>query len=247
VQVVVDGLLTNYIESGKGESILLLHGWGDSLATFKKLYGELDDSFHVLALDFPGFGGSQKPQEAWELSDYTNFLEHWLKKIGANKIYGVIGHSNGGAIAINALGSDKLQTEKLVLLSSAGIRIPRKAIKSVAKVGKATISPLPGSIKSKIRKRFYRSIGSEALMVPHMEETFKKVVSHDVLAEAAKLTIPTLIIYGDHDTDTPPSYGNQFHAAIKNSQLKIVKGAGHFVHHDQATEVNQTILEFLTK
>lgn len=247
MQVVVDGLLTNYIESGKGRPILLLHGWGDSSATFKKLSGELDDTFRILALDLPGFGGSQKPDKGWELNDYTNFLVHWLKKIEVEKIHGVIGHSNGGAIAIYALATDKLQANKLVLLSSAGIRIPRKAIKSVAKVGKVLTSPLPGSIKSRIRKRFYGSIDSEALILPQMEETFRKIVSHDVLADAAKITIPTLIIYGENDTDTPPDYGDKFHAAIKNSRLKIVENAGHFVHHDQTAEVNKTILEFLAK
>lgn len=247
MQVVVDGLLTNYIESGKGRPVLLLHGWGDSSATFQKLTNELDNKFRVLALDLPGFGGSQKPDKGWELNDYTNFLELWLKKIEAGKMHGVIGHSNGGAVAIHALATGKLQANRLVLLSSAGIRIPRKAIKFVAEVGKILTSRLPGSIKSKIRKRFYVSIDSEALMLPQMEETFRKVVSHDVLDEAAKVTIPTLIIYGDNDTDTPPSYGHKFHAAIKNSQLRIVKSAGHFVHHDQIEEVNQTISEFLAK
>lgn len=245
MQVVVDGLLTNYIKSGKGRNVLLLHGWGDNSATFHKLSTELSGNFQTISLDLPGFGGTQKPGSEWGLSDYANFVTHFLKKIEAGNIHVLVGHSNGGAISINAVSSGLIKTDKLVLVSSSGIRVPQKSLKSLAKVGKALTSPLPEFVQTKIRKRFYKSLDSEIFLIPHMEQTFRKIVSQDVLNDAAKITIPTLLIYGRDDKDTPPDYANKFHGVIKNSEVKIVEGAGHFVHHDRSPEVNGYVQEFL--
>jgi len=245
VQVVTNGLLTNYFKSGDGKTILLLHGWGDSSATFNKLSEQLGTNFQVLTLDLPGFGGTQRPEAVWDLDNYSEFIAEWLKKIGVSKLYGIVGHSNGGAIAINGLSSQKLSVQKLVLLASSGVRVPKKSLKVTAKVGKVATAPLPTDLKNKIRKRFYSGIGSEMLLFPEMEQTFRNLVGHDVLAEAEKINIPTLLIYGKNDKDTPPEYGSKFNTVIKNSELKVLPDAGHFVHHDQPEETNRLIMDFL--
>ena len=247
MQVVVDGLATNYVKSGDGKTILLLHGWGDTSATFRQLSEELNKNFQTLALDLPGFGATQRPEDSWDLDDYASFISDWLKKIEADSPYAIIGHSNGGAIAVHGLASGKLQAKKLVLLASSGIRIPRTALKITAKVGKAVTAPLPALLKTKLRKRFYAGIDSEIFLFPEMEQTFRKLVSHDILQEAKKIKAPTLIIYGENDQATPASYGEKFQSAIKNSNLKKIEHASHFVHLDQPTKVNQMISEFLTK
>lgn len=246
MQVVVNGLLTNYVKSGNGKTVLLLHGWGDSSATFHQLSKELDNKFQTLCLDLPGFGGTQRPESAWGLNDYAEFVADWLKKIGATELYAIIGHSNGGAIAINGLSSGKLSARKLVLLASSGIRTPKKILKATARVGKTITSPLPTALKNKLRKRFYRGIDSEIFLFPEMEQTFRKIVGHDVLDEAKNIKVSTLIIYGEDDQDTPTSYGEKFHRAITNSRIKTVNQAGHLVHHDQLEKVSRAVEEFLS-
>ena len=83
------------------------------------------------------------------------------------------------------------------------------------------------------------------LVAEHLQDTFKKVVSDDVQADAGKLVLPTLLIYGDEDKAAPLAYGQKFHELIKGSQLEVVDGAGHFVHHDQPALVLRYIEEFL--
>ncbi len=249
MQVVVDSLMTRYERSGKGKVVVLLHGWADSAAGLRALGASLQKDYEVIALDLPGFGGTQTPKESWGLNDYVQFVQHFLKKIDAGNIYAIIGHSNGGAMAIRGLAEGAFQVERLVLLSSAGIRNEYKGrnhtLRILVKTGKLVTSPLPAQLKKKLRRKVYKTIGSDMLVAEHLQETFKRVVTDDVRADAAQLNMPVLLIYGELDEDAPVWYGRQFHELMTDSTLEILPGAGHFVHIDRADDVQKAIKEFL--
>jgi pimeloyl-ACP methyl ester carboxylesterase len=249
MQVVVDGLLTRYELAGKGKLVVLLHGWGDDSRTFIQLHKDLATNYRVLTLDLPGFGGTQAPLMVWNLDDYATFVASVLQKLELHKVYAVVGHSNGGAIAIRAISLDLLRPEKLVLLAAAGIRDrgsgKRLALKAVAKTGNATTLWMPERYRQSLRKTLYGVAGSDEGAAPQLKETFRKVVRQDVQADAAKLTLPTLLIYAADDRAVPLRDGQRYHQLIKNSQLQVVPDAGHFVHHDQPMTVRRGIEEFL--
>lgn len=249
MQVIVDSLLTHYEVHGKGKTVLLLHGWGDSAAGMQKLQAALAKKHKVIAVDLPGFGASQAPDAVWGLDDFAYFVANFLGKIDAGKLKAILGHSNGGAIAVRGMARGWLSSDKLILLASAGIRGEYKgrvkALRMITKAGKALTAPLPKPIKEHLRKKFYTSVGSDMLVAEHLQETFKKVVTDDVRVDALHVSLPTLLVYGDQDEATPIRYGKMFHEAIKGSVLEIVPGASHFVHIDQQDTVVKLIERFL--
>jgi len=249
VNIVVNGLLTNYQLQGKGKLVLLLHGWGDSSKGLADLQIALGKTYQVLALDLPGFGGSQPPKKAWNLDDYADFLAAVLKKLELKQPYAIVGHSNGGAVAIRAVGQDKLRPQKLVLLAASGIRHKhgaRKAVlRAVAKTGKLATARLPGRFRQALRQSLYTAAGSDLLVVPGMEGTFKRTVAQDVQADAASIDEPTLLIFGEQDKAVPPADGERYHQLLVNSQLEVLQGVGHFVHLEQPTQVAKRIQDFL--
>lgn len=251
MQVVVDNLLLSYHKAGKGSRVVCLHGWGDDSTTFNQLSAKLQKKYEVLALDLPGFGGSQVPQKAWNLENYIQLVADWLKKIKVNGVYCFIGHSFGGSIATAGLVGNELKADKLVLLASAGVRnrysMRKKMLAAAAKTGKASTFWLPKSQKQKLRKGFYKKIGSDALLDPKLEETFKEIVQRDIQAEASRINIPTLLIYGSDDQQTPLEDAKLLHKAIKNSRLEIIPGAGHFVHHEHPDQIGDLVEDFLSK
>ncbi len=248
MQVVVDSLLTHYETAGKGKLLVLLHGWGDSAAGMKSLQQALAKHYTVIALDLPGFGSTESPHGVWGLNDYAVFVAHFLHKINAGPVGVLVGHSNGGGIALRGLGNGSLQADRLVLLASAGIRGEYKgrikALRYAAKAAKAIVTPLPKSVRRRIRKRAYHVIGSDMLVAEHLQETFKKVVTDDTRADAQSLSIPTLLIYGEQDEATPVRFGEMYHQYITDSTLEILPGAGHFVHVERLHEVVRAIEEF---
>ena len=71
VDLLKEGIKTNYIEAGEGDSILLLHGWGSNIGLFQQLIGHLSRAHRVFALDMPGFGETEEPKEPWCVDDYV--------------------------------------------------------------------------------------------------------------------------------------------------------------------------------
>lgn len=248
MQVVVDDQVVHYEKTGNGPAVVLVHGWGDSLSTFYDLQSSLSKKFTVVSIDLPGFGQSHTLNKPWDLKTYAEFLADFVKKLEL-KVNVFIGHSNGGAILIYGLSNKILRANKLVLLASSGIRnkqqIKKHIIKVAAKSGKVVTSVLPKKTKLSLRTKFYGVIGSEMLLVPNMEETFKNIVNQDIRNDAKELRLPTLLIYGKEDQATPPSFGELFNKLIDSSKLVAVDHAGHFVHHDQPLQVEKFIKEFI--
>lgn len=249
MQVVVNSLLVNYRRSGKGKVLVLLHGWGDSAKGLTQLQAELSKNYDVVSIDLPGFGGSEPPKETWGLSEYAQCVADFCEKLRLTP-FAYLGHSNGGAIAIRGLGTQKLRSEKLVLLASAGIRGEYKgrvlALRLLAKTGKLVTAPLPRTVKKKLQKKVYTTVGSDMLVAEHLQDTFKKVVTDDVRKDAARITTPTLLIYGENDQATPAKWGRMLHEIIGNSEFLLIKDAEHFVHKDAAAEVTQAVRKYLS-
>lgn len=256
MQVVVDSLLTAYertkakndAQAAERPVILILPGWADSAAGWRDFRTALEDSYDVVVLNLPGFGGSDQPPVAWGLDEYADFVAAFIKKLAVEP-YAIIGHSNGGAIAVRGLARGVLSADKLVLLASAGIRNQlrgrKRVLRVLTKAGKLLSYPLPAKVRSGLRQRLYATVGSDMLVAEHMQETFKKVVTDDIQADAARLQLPVLLVYGEDDAATPVQYGRVLRNLIDGSTLETIGQAGHFVHLDKSAEVQALVRKFL--
>jgi pimeloyl-ACP methyl ester carboxylesterase len=249
MNVVVNGLMTNYQKTGKGKVVVLLHGWGDSSKTFSDITEQLRRDYTLLAIDLPGFGGTQTPPSDWGTKEYAEFVAAWLKKIGEPKPFAVVAHSFGGAVSIKALGQGVITADKLILIAASGIRDinrgGKNAVKYMAKAGKPALYFLPANTRKKVRRKFYESVGSDRLLLPHMDEIYKRIVTEDVRNDAEAIKPPTLLIYADQDEGSPPAFGKILNSAIKGSDLVVIPSAGHFVHQEKPAEVAALIKGFL--
>lgn len=247
MQIIVDNLLTQYTKSGSGDTVLLLHGWGDSSKGTSAFAQVLSDRFEVISVDLPGFGGTQAPEDSWGLDDFANFIIDFTHKLQLN-ISVVIGHSNGGAIAVRCIAKG-IKTNYLVLIASAGIRGEykgrNKVLRLVAKTGKTLVKPFPQALQKKLRRKLYTSVGSDMLVAEHLQETFKRVVVDDVLNDAKNITIPTLIVYGDKDVSTPSRYGELFKQNISESKLVIIPDGEHMLLTENTDTIAALVKEFL--
>lgn len=248
---VVNGQLASYIDEGKGRTIVMLHGWGSNLHTFDDLAHNFAKSYRVIRLDWPGFGDSPIPVDNWTISDYAQFLSEFLQKQNVKNVHAIIIHSFGGRVAIKALSQGLIQTNNLVLIGSGGIRhsagLKQKLYKTVAKVGKS-VTNVPGlnKLQGHLRQKLYQSAGaSDYLNSGNMRAIFLNAVNEDLQEDAKDINCRTLLVWGENDQETPLSDARIFHKKIKNSELYVVSGAGHFTHTDEPGEVLHRIEGFL--
>jgi Predicted hydrolases or acyltransferases (alpha/beta hydrolase superfamily) len=161
----------------------------------------------------------------------------------------IIAHSFGGQVAIYGIGNGIIKANKLILLASAGIREYKQGkklfIKLIAKSGKLFLVPLPQHIRRKVTRRFYQKIGSDLYLNYNLKETLGNILKEDVSLDAAKINIPTLLIYGSDDNETPPLFGQKFAQLIEYSTLEIIGHAGHFVFIDCQERVLKLVEGFI--
>ena len=255
----IDGLNIRYKKKGRGKPLFMFHGWGGSSDSFDALTEHIDTKKHiVLAVDFPGFGGSDKPKKNWTVKDYSDFLGKFVQKMytkhGLKGGYDVVVHSFGGRVMImNSSSSKKQKLDKLVLIGAAGIKHPRtfkkRILQSVAKLGGGFLS-IPGlkMFKKPAQKLMYKILRVHDYENTSgvMRKTFLNVIDQDLSGLLEHINCPTLILWGKNDTYVPISDAYMMHDKIKNSTLKIIADGRHGIHKTHAKKIGKWINEFLS-
>ena len=117
----VAGTRTNVVEMGAGDPVILLHGFGDSVATWRYAIPALARDHHVIAADLPGFGRSHPTTHRPMLDWYAHWTEELIARLAPRGRATLIGNSLGGAIALDTALRTPLRVAKLVLVDCAGL------------------------------------------------------------------------------------------------------------------------------
>jgi len=116
-------------------------------------------------------------------------------------------------------------------------------IKVIAKLVKP-IFKLP--FMSPLRVKIYQSMGADDYVAtPKLKQTFINIINENLIILLPKIKIPTLLIWGDKDKDTPLEYARIIEQKIIGSKLVILKGAGHFSFLDKKDEFIEKIVSFI--
>lgn len=219
---------------GVGEPIVLMHGWGGSNVSFSGVYEYLCGyNRDVIALDFPGFGGSDMPLENWGIHDYARCVDALIKALKIRKAT-LVGHSFGGRVALCL--SDFDWVKSIVLIDSAGLK-PRFSLKKAILIGRYKRAKKAGKDVSNFGSPDYL-----ALTAP-MKSVFVRVVNTYLDDKLGNITCPVLIIWGKKDKETPPYMARRLKRRIKGSVLIFLDG-GHFAYVESQLKFNLILAEF---
>lgn len=218
-----------YLKFGDSKKcIVFLHGWGADLNSFlwaKDYFSE----FSLLFVDFPGFGKSPEPNEVYSVEDYASELKSLIDENAFEEIV-LVGHSFGGRVAIKFafLYQDCYLNIKLFLIDSAGV-LPKRTIKYRFNVWRFKRCKKKALSNEKYKKKL-EDFGSNDFkqLSSNMKKTFVCVVNEDLFPQAKKIKSETILLWGEKDKETKLYMAKKLHKAIKNSQLYVIKNAGHF-------------------
>ncbi len=244
----IEGLRIYYEVAGQGKPVVLLHGWGGRVESFRPVFDFLRPRFKVYALDLPGFGRSDEPPVAWGVGDYATVLADFLAGLGIEKA-AVVAHSFGGRVALALAAHFPDRIDRLVLIDSAGIK-PKRTLSYHLRVAAAkaarSLSVL-GRGGRKVKEAIYALTGSKDYRETAgvMRATFVRVVNEDLRPLLPQIKAPTLLIWGEKDPDTPLSDGQIMEQEIADAGLVVLKNAGHFSYLDAFPQFCRVVSAFL--
>jgi pimeloyl-ACP methyl ester carboxylesterase len=234
-----DGNLTevNYEIVGDGPLVLLLHGWGGSIASMSPIREMLRNQYTVLSVDLPGFGLSRKPTEPWGSDEYARRIGQMLLSLGKNHLLAIIGHSFGGKVAIHIALQRQVDTDALILIGTPGARLPlpKKAQRRIAfvKCTKRLAHCMPQSFQGVVTHRLSRLGSDDYRNAGDMRDTLVRVVSENLKPLLTGIGIPTLLLWGERDKAVPLEVGRIMESSIRGSGLVVFAESGHFPYIDE--------------
>jgi pimeloyl-ACP methyl ester carboxylesterase len=217
--------------------LLFLHGAGGHTGWMKFL-GELGEDFAVFAPEHPGFGRSDDPPWLDDIGDLAYFYLDLIDALGLDGVH-LMGTSLGGWIAAELAVRNQTRLASLTLVGAVGITANDKPIDDIFRM------PVDENLR-----RFYADPTRAARRLGDMANVDMDLVAKNraIVMRLAyrprfhnpglakwlhRITVPTLLVWGDKDGLVPVEFGEAYQALIPSSRLVVLENAGHAPFDEQ--------------
>lgn len=257
-------LEVRYVRAGQGPTLILVHGLASSIYSWAGVIGPLAQSFDVIALDLPGYGGSSQPADL-SFDDLPAAVTGLMDALGVTRAH-FAGNSMGGAVSLLMAARKPERVDRVVILDSAGFGMkPDERPFMIQVLGsraagffaerlpvrrsltRATLRHLMRDDAAVSQERIDEYVAplmrpgalesTRALLLSRLDERF--------LPDLALVRAKTLVVWGRYDPWLPESHADRFVAAIAGSR-KIVMETGHMPQEEKPADVARLIGDFLT-
>ena len=267
----LNGVKVRYVKAGKGPNLVLLHTLRTQLDIYQSMIPELQETFTVYALDYPGHGWSDIPDARYAPEDFYGWVEAFLETADIDNAI-VAGTSIGGTIALELAARDNPRVAKVVSINPYDYPITYtsglKGSSLVASLVHTAIEvPVVGEAFMRLRMRWMerlifegglankRSLSNalfdEMSAVGNRPGQLKGFMS--LLRESQKwqnardtyenIKVPVLLVYSDQDW-APQADRERTASLIPNVEVVTVENAGHFLPVDKPKELAKLIRGF---
>lgn len=251
--------------SRQRSAVILIHGLMDSAEQWRKNIDALAQTHRVWAIDLIGFGFSSRvTTPTYSMKMFARSLREFMDAQGIARA-SIVGHSLGGAVALEFAHDFPERVEKLALIAPATyllqFRPELKMAKHLPFVPRALIGWTMTNRRA--RERALRdALGDPAHFDPEewarrtrpmrVRGTADALVAmlgsphgSDLPQDLGRVTAPTLIVWGDKDRAVPVRHGAYHARALPNAKLIVIENAGHIPQYEYPDQVNELLLRFL--
>lgn len=238
-----------YIDEGKGEILLLLHGLFGALSNWASVINEFSKEYRVIIPMLPIYTAPFKKASVQYLSAY---VDAFVKHLNMNK-FTALGNSLGGHVALVYTLENPEKVNRLVLTGSSGL----------FESGMGGSFPKRGSydyIKERVEYTFYdpktatKELVDEVFEITNNNRKALNIIAiarsaqkHNMREEIGNINCPTLLVWGLNDMITPPEVAHEFDKLIPNTTLRLVDNCGHVPMMEQSENFNVYLKEFLVE
>jgi 3-oxoadipate enol-lactonase len=241
-----------------GVLVVLLHGLGGSRIAWEPQLASLAaGGYRAAAWDMPGYGASAPPPQ-WTFDALATAAATWIKDFGVGAAH-VVGLSMGGMVALHLALAEPALTRSLVLCDTSPAfgfdgsttadawvearLAPIRRGETPASIAAGAIGSImaPGATAVEEATEAMARIDPEAF-----EGAVRCLPSHDVRDRLTEIAAPTLVVVGELDRETPPTFARHLADHIPASRYVEIAGAGHISNLERPVQFNTAMLDFLT-
>lgn len=254
--VTTEGIV-HYEQEGRGKPVVLLHGWLNSWDVWRSTMLALSEQnrFRVYALDFWGWGESDKKAQQFNLSSYASMVVQFMDSMGISKAP-IIGHSMGGTVALTAsldypdrvtkvavVGSPIVGKSLNILLNLAGKENIAKLVWRIPYMLDAVtwwILARDGTDTYKMIRRDVSRTTMEAFF--HSINDLSQV---DLRSRLGDVHIPALGVFGQRDNIVNPNQAVVMAKNIPHANVEVFQRSRHFPMRDESERFLKVLIGFL--
>lgn len=252
---VVDGYTIPYYEGGSGETLVMIHGFGDSKISFVQCAKWLVPKYHVILPEVPGFGDTAHDEKLkYDTRSQAERFHKFFHQIGLKKFH-IAGNSMGGHITASYALLYPEDVLSVILIDASGMKISEEEPYKDAEKSAGTPAefdaymdqlfvnkpPIPDSFKRYFIKQAQKNLAWQNRVRADIR-TGPDIYLNDRIGT---IKAPTLVLWGDKDQLIELAVGEAFHAAIPGSQFVVFEDCGHSPQYERPQETAETILKFL--
>ena len=237
----------NYIEKGKGNPIILLHGLFGALSNWKTVVNKFSKNHRVIIPKIPLTEINVKEAN---LESLTNFVKRFINKMKL-KNFILIGNSLGGHIGLIYTILHPKKVKKLILTGSSGLyensfggSFPKRGDYNYINDRVNHTFYNPNILSKKYIDDVFNTLNDNAKCL-NIITIARSAQRNNLAKKLYKITCPTLLVWGLNDTITPPSVAHQFHKLIPKSRLKFIDKCCHAPMMESPAKFNQLIKPFI--
>jgi pimeloyl-ACP methyl ester carboxylesterase len=254
----VDGYGVHCLELGSGPAIVLVHGFGGSTYSYRRLAPILAERHRTIAVDLKGFGYSQRDSHTGlSHTDQVTMLRGLLRELGVSSAV-FVGHSMGGAVVQRFAATYPDMVDALVLAASVtGDERYRRAVpppvivKPMAAIIAALVSRRllelsfydPAHLTDELRDAYLRPIRIRGTIDGILRSG--REAAGDPAFDRSRITMPTLLLYAAHDRVVPLKTAQHLRTLLPHARLVVVDKAAHLLLEEQPEVCAGAIEDFL--
>jgi pimeloyl-ACP methyl ester carboxylesterase len=227
--------------AGNGTPVVLLHGLGGSSDWWRHNIEVLAERYLVSAVDLVGFGRNRlfakRSNLPLRFDDIAGLLARWIESSFDGPVH-LVGNSMGGHIAIHLAASRPDLVRSLVLVDATGIPFE---IAPGAHVESLSMPHGWRTFLLILARDLFRA-GPTAITL-----AFARLLRDDARPLLRQLTMPVLLIWGEHDPLVPLTYARQMIEVVSHAKLRVIPRAGHIPMWENPRAFNEALLLFLNE
>jgi pimeloyl-ACP methyl ester carboxylesterase len=261
ITVRAGNLTLRAVRAGQGTPLVLLHGYGESLLAWREVFQLLSRQADVIAFDLPGFGLSTKPSTGYAVDSIAATVVRALDALSVPRAV-LVGHSLGGAIATAVAITYPDRVRALVLIDPAVVAAWVPSAAARAESGRVALRAIADYEELRVRFSGVHDTdwlleSDSALAYSPAADPAYHIALQAVLREfdfsyvtaerAARLHVPTLVLWGQYDPVIPLRSGKRFAAALPAAQFDVVARSWHRPHEERPADVAARIAAFVNR